>query len=183
MFMKTDSATPTSSWIQWWAIFGVSFILAHAIWNLVPLAAEPFIRKDLNIFQWFFGGIWILFMGYTEGYRGFQKAFCPRVVSRAFTLTSASPKHHIILAPLYSMGYFYATRKRKTISWCITFAIVGIVLFVKLLEYPYRHIIDGGVVIGLSYGLGVLIIIFTRTLLGIPIKTDPDLPESHKTSV
>ena len=76
-----------------------------------------------------------------------------------------------------------ATRKRKTISWCITFAIVGIVLFVKLLEYPYRHIIDGGVVIGLSYGLGVLIIIFTRTLLGIPIKTDPDLPESHKTSV
>ena len=179
--MTTDSVTSTSSWIQWWAILGVSFILGQAIWKLAPLAIEPFVRQDLSLLQWIFLTGWILFMGYTEGYRGFQKAFCPRVVSRAFTLTPSSPKHHILLAPLYSMGYFYATRKRKIVSWCITLAIVGIVLVVKLLEYPYRHIIDGGVVIGLSYGLGVLLVLFTRTLLGKPIAANPDLPESHGT--
>ena len=179
MLMTTASVQNNSSWIQWWAIFGVSFILGQAIWKLTPLALEPFQRQDLSLFQWIFLGGWILFMGYTEGYRGFQKAFCPRVVSRAFTLTSSSPMHHIILAPLYSMGYFYATRKRKIVSWCITTAIVGIVLFVKLLEYPYRHIIDGGVVVGLSYGLSVLLIFFVRTLLGTPIEANPDLPESH----
>ena len=79
------------------------------------------------------------------------------------------------------MGYFYATRKRKIVSWSITGAIITIVLIVKLLEYPYRHIVDGGVVVGLSYGLVVLLILFTRTLLGIPIEANPDLPESHET--
>lgn len=177
--MNTTFVQNKPSWIQWWAIMGVSFILGQAIWKLAPLALEPFQRQDLSIFQWVFSGVWILFMGYTEGYRGFQKAFCPRVVSRAFTLSSSSPVHHIALAPLYSMGYFYATRKRKIVSWCITSAIVGIVLIVKLLEYPYRHIIDGGVVVGLSYGLSVLIVFFARTLLGAPIEANPDLPESH----
>ena len=62
----------------------------------------------------------------------------------------------------------------------ITSAIVGIVLFVKLLDYPYRHIIDGGVVVGLSYGLTVLLIFFVQALLGTPIEANPDLPESHE---
>ncbi len=181
--MTTTAVKPKSSWIQWWAILGVSFILGQAIWKLAPLAIEPFQRQDLSVIQWVFLIGWILFMGYTEGYRGFQKAFCPRVVSRAFTLTPSSPKHHIALAPLYSMGYFYATRKRKIVSWCITSAIVGIVLFVKILEYPYRHIVDGGVVVGLSYGLGVLLVFFARTLQGTPIDANPDLPESHKVEI
>ena len=178
--MTKTAVQPTSSWIQWWAILGVSFILGQAIWKLAPLALEPFQKQDLSLFQCFFLGGWVLFMGYTEGYRGFQKAFCPRVVSRAFTLTSSSPFHHILFAPLYSMGYFYATRKRKIVSWCITSAIVGIVLIVKLLDYPYRHIIDAGVVVGLSYGLSVLLVLFVRTLLGTPIEANPDLPESHE---
>ena len=178
--MTTHSKKITSSWIQWWAILGVSSILAQAIWKLFPLAIEP-LQQGLSSFHWVLWVIWIGFMGYTEGYRGFQKAFCPRVVSRAYTLNSASPLHHIIFAPLYSMGYFYATRKRKIVSWCITSAIVGIVLIVKLLDYPYREIIDGGVVVGLSYGLIVLWALFVRTLLGTPIDANPDLPELHDT--
>ena len=150
----------------------------NAIWKLFPLAQAPFLQKDLLYWQWIMYAIWVIFMGYSEGYRGFQKAFCPRVVRRAWTLHSSSPLLHIVLAPLYSMGYFHATRKRKIVSWSITTAIVGLVLIVKLLPYPYRHIVDGGVVFGLSYGLVCLILFTARALWGSLPSVSPDLPPS-----
>ncbi|MEC7988280.1 MAG: hypothetical protein VX278_24145 [Myxococcota bacterium] len=162
--------------IPLWGIIGVSFILGQAIWKLWPLAIEPIQNQNLTIWQWVLYAIWLIFMGYSEGYRGFQKAFCPRVVRRAWTLQSSSPTLHILLAPLYSMGYFHATRKRKIISWSLTFGIVGIVLFVKILPYPYRHIIDGGVVLGLSYGLVCLLLIGFNAIRGILPPVSPDLP-------
>jgi hypothetical protein len=168
----------TSIWISTWAIFGVAAILVQAIWKLLPLAMEPIENQDLSSIEWVFFVVWLIFMGYTEGYRGFQKAFSPRVVSRAWTLNSSSPKHHIIFAPLYSMGYFYATKKRKIVSWTLTFAIVGIVLFVKLFPYPYRQIVDAGVVLGLSYGLMTLLYFYVRTIMGAKPAADPDLPIS-----
>ena len=157
--MTANQETRKSSpLIALWAILGVSFILGNAIWKLSPLAIEPFQKQNLSTIQWIIYGIWLLFMGYSEGYRGFQKAFCPRVVSRAWTLNFSSAPHHILFAPLYSMGYFHATKKRMIVSWSITTAIVGLVLLVKFLPYPYRHIVDGGVVLGLSYGLACLLI-------------------------
>lgn len=166
----------TSLWISTWAILGVSAILGQAIWKLLPLAMEPFQKQDLSSIQWVMLIIWLAFMGYTEGYRGFQKAFCPRVVSRAWTLNSSSPLHHIIFAPLYSMGYFYATKKRKIVSWTLTTAIVGIVLLVKLFPYPYRQIVDAGVVLGLSYGLCTLLYFYIRAIMGSKPTANPDLP-------
>ena len=162
--------------IPLWGILGVSFILGNAVWSLAPLAFAPFIQNDLAIWQWVLYVIWVIFMGYSEGYRGFQKAFCPRVVRRAWTLNSSSPPLHIILAPLYSMGYFHATRKRKIVSWSITTAIVGLVLTVKLLPYPYRHIVDGGVVFGLSHGLICLLLFSARAFRGSMPQVSPELP-------
>ena len=76
------------------------------------------------------------------------------------------------------MGYFHATRKRKIVSWCVTTAIVGLVLVVKLLPYPYRQIVDGGVVFGLSYGLICLLIYTFRALQGKLPEASPDLPQT-----
>jgi len=162
--------------ISLWAILGVCGILLHAITNLWSIAIEPLIQQDLNTLQWIMYFGWIVFMLYTEGYRGFQKAFSPRVVQRAWTLHSKSPIIHIILAPLYSMGYFYATKKRKIVSWCITFAIIAVVLFVKILPYPYRNIVDGGVVLGLSYGFLTIAVMGIQALQGKLPNVDPDLP-------
>ena len=166
----------TSSFIPLWGILGVCFIVGQAVWNLSPLAIAPFQEQDLSTLQWIMYFAWLIFMGYSEGYRGFQKAFCPRVVRRAWTLTSSSPIHHILFAPLYSMGYFYATRKRQIVSWSVTSAIVGIVLIVKLLPYPYRNIVDGGVVFGLSYGLICLGVYTVKALQGTLPNVPPDLP-------
>lgn len=174
--------TPTTSppiWLFLWAISGVSLILFQAIWKLFPLVMQLYTEHTLSIPQWFFLSIWVAFMGYTEGYRGFQKAFCPRVVARAWTLHTQAPFLHLLLAPLYSMGYFYATRKRKIVAWSITTGIVGIVLFVKILPAPYRNIIDAGVVVGLTYGLTTLLVFTAQALFGSPPTANPDLPESH----
>ena len=176
MIQRNTQTVENNMFISLWAILGVCGILLQAIIKLSPIALQPIIQQDLSGIQWLFFGLWSVFMIYTEGYRGFQKAFSPRVVQRAWTLHSKSPILHILLAPLYSMGYFYATRKRKIVSWCLTTGIVGVVLVVKLLPYPYRNIIDAGVVLGLSYGLLTLLLLSIKALLGTLHKVNPDLP-------
>jgi len=108
-----------------------------------------------------------LLFAYFEGYRGFQKKFAPLVVKRSFTLvptadasvadgrkgsSSKSPWWHLVLAPLYSMGLFHATPKRTMISRCVTLGVAALVIAVKKLPYPYRNIVDAGVVAGLTWG-------------------------------
>ena len=87
---------------------------------------------------------------YMEGYKAFQKKFSPMVVRRALTLGDpAAPMLHTLLAPFYSMGLFHATRKRKIVSWSISLAVAGIIAAVKRLSYPYRSVVDAGVVVGM----------------------------------
>ena len=167
--------------ISLWAILGVCGILLQAIIKLTPIAIQPLLQQDFTMMQWIIFFVWILFMLYTEGYRGFQKAFSPRVVQRAWTLHKKSPLLHIILAPLYSMGYFHATKKRKIVAWCLTAGIVGIVLIVKIFPYPYRNIVDAGVVLGLSYGLVTLLIFSVQALQGKLPNVDPNLPPKETT--
>ena len=46
------------------------------------------------------------------------------------------PRHHIALAPLYSMGLFHATNKRRIIAWSIYSGVALMVGLVKRLSYP-----------------------------------------------
>ena len=179
MIQRNTQTIENNTLISLWAILGVGGILLQAIIKLYPLAVQPIVQQDLSIIQWLFFGLWSIFMVYTEGYRGFQKAFSPRVVRRAWTLHRKSPRLHIIVAPLYSMGYFYASRKRKLVSWILTAGIVGVVLIVKVLPYPYRNIVDAGVVLGLSYGLVTLLVISVQAFLGSLPDVNPDLPEEN----
>ena len=62
---------------------GVYFSLViEAIVRLWPLAIEPLGDENMTLPLWgaYFG--FILFNGYAEGYRGFQRAFVPRLVAR-----------------------------------------------------------------------------------------------------
>ena len=93
-----------------------------------------------------------IWFAYVEGYKGFQLKFSPLVVSRAQTLTSKSPIHHLLFAPFYAMGLFHATKKRKIVSWSVSTGVAVIVAAVKKLPYPWRNIVDAGVIVGLTWG-------------------------------
>ena len=59
------------------------------------------------------------------------------LVQRAMTLDrQGTPLHNIALAPLYSMGLFHATKKRRIIAWSIYSGVALMVGLVKRLSYP-----------------------------------------------
>ncbi len=141
----------------YWGIVGVILFLLFAIYRLTPRMLE---MSDyaLNPAQWISLLIFVPWMAWTEGYKGFHKAFAPRVIARAVYLRGEKRPYLTLLAPMFCMGYIYATRKRKIVSWVLTMVIVGLVLLLRLMPQPWRGIVDAGVVTGLS--LGILSLIF-----------------------
>jgi len=142
-------------------ILKTNFFL-HQNAAVLPPSPPPLTNLQLGMYV-----VTCLLFAYFEGYRGFQKKFAPLVVKRSFTLvptadasvadgrkgsSSKSPWWHLVLAPLYSMGLFHATPKRTMISRCVTLGVAALVIAVKKLPYPYRNIVDAGVVAGLTWG-------------------------------
>mmetsp|Transcript_2852 Transcript_2852/g.4036 ORF Transcript_2852/g.4036 Transcript_2852/m.4036 type:complete len:325 (-) Transcript_2852:79-1053(-) len=200
------SANSTAFWnaaASLWGAGGVIMILAKSIKRILPIALEPFSSSSsvpLSPFQFVsYIGMCIWF-AYVEGYKGFQCKFSPLVVSRSLTLqpkktmgddddnhpneaaaattkTTTTPIHHVILAPFYSMGLFHATKKRKIVSWSVSLGVALIVAGVKRLPYPWRNIVDAGVIVGLSWGsLSIGIGWVKAVLLGKGCDADPALP-------
>jgi len=100
----------------------------------------------------------VTYMAYAEGYKGFHLGFAPRVVVRARYLANNPRPLHVLLAPLFCMGYIYATRKRQILSFALTTMIICFVLIARSMPQPWRGIVDAGVVVGL--GLGVVSIAY-----------------------
>ncbi len=143
---------------------------------ILPSSMHHQIRQ-IPFSAYIFTCVWF---AYVEGYKGFQRKFSPLVVSRSFTLQpSLSTIHHVLLAPFYSMGLFHATRKRMLVSWSVSIGVGAIVAAVKRLPYPWRNVVDAGVVVGLTWGtvsiLGGYIISLVTGIA--PIGVDPSLPE------
>ena len=86
------------------------------------------------------------------------------------------PIAHKILAPFYSMGLFHATKKRRTVSWSVSFGVFVLVGLVKRLPYPWRAIVDAGVCTGLCWGGASILAISARALGGTTPSIDPELP-------
>ena len=108
--------------------------------------------------QWLALVFSVIYMSYAEGYKGFHLGFAPRVVVRARYLANNPRPLHVLLAPLFCMGYIYATRKRQILSFALTTMIICFVLIARSIPQPWRGIVDAGVVVGL--GLGVLSIAY-----------------------
>lgn len=157
-----------------WSIIQVLCILTNAIRRLLPIAIQPFLQNDLEPFQWGLYISWALYMAYMEGYESFQKKFSPLIVKRAFKMSDQSlTPLNIIFAGPYAMGMFGATRKRMIISWSVTGLVFGLVKIVKKLPYPYRSIVDAGVIVGLTYGSTSILLITIRAFFGLLPKCDP----------
>lgn len=135
-----------------WAVIGLTLIFSFAIIRLIPHSFEA-LRSDLSFGMLATLVVWCAFMLFAEGFRGFQKQFSPRFASRALYLFNNPHTNHLVLAPLFCIGYIHATRKRKLSAWLLTLGILVLVVGVRHIVQPWRGIIDTGVIIGLLYGL------------------------------
>jgi len=107
----------------------------------------------MTLLHWTVLVFFVAYMAYTEGYKGFHHGFAPRLVIRAIYLKNNPRILHVLLAPLFCMGYICATRRRKIISIGLTLMIICFILIARILPQPWRGIIDAGVVVGLSIGI------------------------------
>lgn len=160
-----------------WGIGGVLAILLFAVYRLAPIA-EGALSGPLAWYHWIFLVVWVAFMIFTEGIRGFHQAFSPRVVARARALVTHPDLLAGLFAPFYCFGFFRATRKRRIVAWAVFGGILGLILFVRLLPQPWRGLVDAGVVAGLTIGAASILYYAGLWLLGRPGDHPPDLPEA-----
>ncbi|GGG50448.1 hypothetical protein GCM10011403_04490 [Pseudohongiella nitratireducens] len=160
-----------------WGIGGIIMLLGFAISRLSGMIFE-LDQAALSLWQWAILLFWLIYMVWAEGYKGFYKAFAPRVVVRANYLAANPRLLHVLLAPLFCMGYIHATAKRRMVSIALTTMIICFVLMVRLLPQPWRGIVDVGVVAGLGVGvLSILFFVFKLRQSGAAsLPASPDVP-------
>lgn len=158
-----------------WGTLGITAFLGAAVYRLGTLALEA-LSMDLSALHWVAMAASVTGMAYSEGYRGFQKRFSPRTAARIHHLSSHPNLLHSLLAPLFGMGYFHATRKTKIIAWVFPFGITALVLLVRMVPQPWRGIIDAGVVVGLTWGIVSFLIFVLRAFVRGEPDASPEIP-------
>jgi len=159
-----------------WGMFGVMAIVLYAIVRLVPYVLAA-LEVDLDALQWLVLAANVGFMAWSEGYKGFQLKFSPRVAARALYLCrEPTSRWTLIMAPLFCIGYFDACRRTKILAWAGTIGIVILVLLVHRLDQPWRGIIDAGVVVGLSWGLISLVVSAVTVIRSGEYPVSPKVP-------
>jgi hypothetical protein len=158
-----------------WGVGGLVVLLTRSIWKLTPMALEP-LDMDLAWWHWLAYVGSVVFMAYSEGYKGFQKGFSPRVVARGVHLMRNPSVLRVLFAPAFCMGLFHATRKRQIVAWSVLIGVAGLVVLIRNVDQPWRGIIDAGVVVGLSWGTLAILAFAWRALKGGTLTVDPDVP-------
>lgn len=134
-----------------WGVAGVAAVLVYAAASLGGHAAHA-VAAGLGPLEWTVLTVNTAFMAWAEGYRGFQCRFSPRVAARALDLYERPTVLRVLLAPLFCVGYFGATRRLQRTVWIGTGLILLAVLLFNQLDQPWRGILDAGVMVGLAWG-------------------------------
>jgi hypothetical protein len=166
---ETRRRRPVSVLVGAWGVFGVALLLGRAAARLAVYAVEPIREHSLTPLQMAIYGTWATIGLYFEGYRAFQKRFCPRVAARALHLGEHRNALHVALAPLFCMGFFHANRRTKALAWGTTMMIVCFIAVLRHVPQPWRGIVDGGVVPPLVWGAVAVIVLYVRGLAGADI--------------
>ena len=166
-----------------WGVGGIILMLTNAIWRISDIALQPILAGTMNSIHWIALIGWVVFMAYSEGYRGFQKAFSPRVVARAIYIGNHPTLLRVILAPIICMGLMFATKKRLIVSWILLIGIVFLIVIIQYLNQPWRGIVDMGVLVGLGWGTLSLVWFLYKALIGAPPQIDPDVPDNLAVSI
>ncbi len=147
---------------QLWALTGFITILGYAVYRL----AGHFIIAWDTPFAWYHWVLLIintLFMAYSEGYKGFQKSYSIKFSNRLKELMQ-KPWWTKLLAPLFCMNYFDASKKNLLLAYILTIVIVLLIVIFNYIPQPWRGILDAGVIVGLSWGITATLILALRVI-------------------
>ena len=158
-----------------WGTGGVIALLSYSVWRLAQVSIDA-LEHPWSWYHWTLLVANALFMAYSEGYRGFQKAFSPRVAARARYISLHPTISRVLLAPLFCMGYFYATRRRLITSYLLTITIVTFIISFQYLAQPWRGVLDTGVLIGLIWGIVSLFFSSLTAALSEKFDVSPEVP-------
>ena len=158
-----------------WGLGGVLTLLSSAVFRLWPVVVSSFPAK-FEFVHWLGYSVSVAFMAYSEGYKGFQKAYSPRVVRRGFYL-ARNPRFGLaVVAPLFCMGLVHASKKRQRVSWIVLGGVCVLIVMVRQVPQPWRGIVDAGVIAGLTWGIFFIVYFFFRACRGIAPPASLDLP-------
>jgi hypothetical protein len=164
-----------------WGVVGVSSLLLIAIYRLVDMMLNA-MHVELGWGHIIAIAFSVLFMAYTEGYRGFQQRFSPRVAARVLYLSKDANCINGVFAPLFCMGYFGTTPRRQFTAIFVSCMIVVLVSVVREIPQPWRFIIDAGVVAGLAWGVISFWAYIWIAFSNKDFAYSAELPEHYETS-
>ena len=159
-----------------WGVTGFIALIGYAVVRLFGVFLNS-LDYNWHPVQWAaFIGV-AGFMAYSEGYKGFQLSYSPRLAARARYLAHSGSALELLLAPLFCMSFFRASKRRIIVSFSLLIMIVMLVTAFRFIPQPWRGILDAGVVVGLSWGLASTLYFCVRTFWGnTPIAADePEL--------
>lgn len=159
-----------------WGYAGVLLLFSSAIYRLGQVSLQ-LTDHSLTLVQWGALVLCLIFMGYAEGYKGFQKGFSPRVAARIYYLSQHVTPVRLALAPLFCMGFFHIEKRRQKITFMLVGGIFVLVQLVHMLEQPWRGIVDAGVVLGLSWGIITLTVFTLQAFSDTGLRASPEVPE------
>lgn len=183
--MPHATATPTDSppvtlvgvVAACWATVGLCGLLLFAIVRLAMVVAEG-AEFSWDWRHWAVAAANAAFMAWSEGYRGFQLKFSPRSAARVKWLVHNASGLSTLLAPVFAMGYFNATRRRMVGVYGLTVFVVGAIVVVHALPQPWRAALDIGVVIGLAWGVASFLWSLKRTFATPGFPVSPELADA-----
>ncbi|NND39375.1 MAG: hypothetical protein EX270_01005 [Pseudomonadales bacterium] len=151
-----------------WALAGFSLLMSQAVRKLLAVSLDA-ANYDFSALQWLLLAAFIIFMAYSEGYKGFQKGFSPRFANRTMHLYHQGSSIERLLAPLYCMNFFNAPVRRMLVSYSLLLLILTFIFLFQHIPQPWRGILDAGVVVGLLWGLASTIYYFFRAFFKKPV--------------
>lgn len=163
-----------------WGLSFICTILLFAIMRLFVVAMDAFNNFPFFWYHWLTLVVVVVFMAHSEGYRGFQKNFSPRVVARARFLYYHPEPVLIALAPIFLVGYIHINPKRQRNILLLTLGILILIILIRFLPQPWRGIVDAGVVVGLTWGLVSLVLYGIKSLGSRPFAYSPEIPGENE---
>ena len=158
-----------------WGVLGACMVLSFAVMRMFKQVSEGF-QHPLEWIHYAVMIPWLFFMLYSEGYKGFQKGYSPRVAARANYLRDHATVLRTVLAPLFCMGFFHSTKKRKIVLGCLLVGVTTLVLIFQCIPQPWRGVLDLGVVLGLSWGILATLVFFFKYWFSDATLADPEVP-------
>ncbi len=159
-----------------WGLSFICAVLLYAVIRLSAVTADALNNYPFYWYHWLALAVVVVFMAHSEGYKGFQKNFSPRVVARAWFLYHNPRPLLIALAPFFLAGYIHIHPGRQRNILMLTLGIVILIILIRYLPQPWRGIVDAGVVVGLTWGLVSLVLYGIRILGSRPFAYSPEIP-------